>query len=55
MTDNTALDKSFNIRLPKDLWVFLKKLSADQETSMNEIVITLIKRHRKNVEKRIDE
>lgn len=30
--------KTMNIRIPKDLWGFLKQASVDQEVSMNMII-----------------
>lgn len=45
--------KTFNVRLPKDLWLFLKKESADQETSMCEIILTCLTKYRKNKEKKL--
>lgn len=37
--------KSLNIRMPKELWVFLKRRSIDQERTMNEIINELIRKY----------
>lgn len=38
--------KLLNIRMPKDLWIFLKQCSMQKEKSMNQIVLTAINRYR---------
>lgn len=43
--------KAFNVRIPRELWAYLKKLSVDKEKSMNDIVTNLILKHKKNSEK----
>jgi predicted HicB family RNase H-like nuclease len=43
--------KTFNIRIPKDTWLFLKKAAIAQETSMNEIIIRCVEKYRKKIEK----
>lgn len=42
--------KSFQVRLPKDIWVFLKKTSAEQERSMNEIIQECVKKYVKRID-----
>ena len=46
--------KTFNIRIPKDLWVFLSKKSIDRELSMNKMLIELIKKYKNKCEKKVD-
>lgn len=48
MNDNI---KVFPTRLPKELWKFLKKMSAEKEMHMNDIVISLLIKYRKSLEK----
>lgn len=36
--------KALNVRLPKDVWLFLKHFSADRELSMNEIIVMCLKK-----------
>lgn len=48
MQDNI---KAFPTRLPKELWKFLKKKSAEKEMSMNDIVVALINKYKKSLEK----
>jgi len=45
--------KAFNVRLPKSLWLFLKKKSVEQEKSMIEILIKLIEQYKKRCEKQL--
>lgn len=44
--------KAFNIRVPRELWVFMKMLAAQQERSMTELVIECLNDYkRKNIKK----
>jgi hypothetical protein len=36
--------KTFNIRLPRELWAFLKKRAAEKDTSMGEILIKSVRK-----------
>lgn len=36
--------KAFNIRMPKEQWVFLKSLAMKQELTMNDILLRCIKK-----------
>jgi predicted HicB family RNase H-like nuclease len=47
--------KTFNIRMPKSIWEFLKKQSIAQEKSMNEIIRNRLEIYKKNSDKRVDE
>ena len=53
MKNKNEAIKTFNIRLPKEIWVFLKKLSIKQELTMNVIILNLIialeKKHKKRL------
>ena len=57
MTKNTSKEvvefKTFNIRMPKDMWMFLKKASAMQETSMTEILMSVLDKYRKKIEPKL--
>lgn len=46
--------KAFNLRISKEMWVFLKRLSIEQEESMNEIIIRCLEKLKKNKEKSVD-
>lgn len=46
-TENT---KCFNIRVPKAMWIFLKRHAMDNETSMNAIVSKLIEQYQTKTE-----
>ena len=45
--------KSFQMRLPRDLWLFLKKVSAENDTSMMDIFITCLEKYKKSYEKKL--
>jgi len=42
--------KTFNIRVPVELWSFLKKRSVDVEMPMNSILCSLLKKYKKSLE-----
>ena len=46
--------KGFMVRIPKDLWLFLKKLSIKKEKSMNKIIIECIQSCKKNHKNDVD-
>ncbi len=39
--------KIFNMRMPKDMWMFLKKTAAHQEMSMTEIILYCVEKYKK--------
>jgi len=45
--------KAFQIRMPRDLWVFLKKKSITKEKPMNVLIIELLEKDKKNSEKKL--
>lgn len=45
--------KSFQIRLPKDLWTFLKKQSMEQEKAMNVLIIESLQKMKKSLENKL--
>lgn len=45
--------KTFNLRIQKDLWVFLKKKSTEQECAMTEIISKLIRSYKNKCEKHL--
>jgi len=42
--------KTFTMRLPKELWMFLKRSAAAQELSMTDIIVTSVESYRKKIE-----
>ena len=46
MTDANE-KKTFNIRIPKETWYFLKKTAFEQETSMASIIVRTVEDYRK--------
>ncbi len=51
-TDSPDL-KIFNMRLPKDLWLFLKNAAAAQEIAMSDIIIDSLSKYRKKYENKL--
>jgi len=46
--------KHFQIRIPKDLWLFLKQVSIDENLSMAQIINDLVKKKKIKYEKKLD-
>jgi len=46
--------KSYNFRMPHDIWHFMRKLSFDTEVSMNSMLIEAVTAYKKKIEKRIE-
>jgi hypothetical protein len=49
----TQTTKAFQMRMPKDIWLFLKKTAADQERSMMDIILTCVEKYKKRCEKKL--
>lgn len=45
--------KSFNVKLPLELWSFLKKDSVECEKPMNGIITDLLKKYKEKREKKL--
>lgn len=45
--------KSFNVKIPKELWAFLKKRSVDVDSSMNAIIESMVRKLKEKQEKRL--
>lgn len=41
--------KTFTLRMPRDIWVFLKETSAAQDMSMGDIMVGCVDRYRKKI------
>lgn len=52
MAKSLADSKSLSVRIPKDMWVFLKIHSLNIETTMAEILLDCIEKYRRKVEKK---
>jgi hypothetical protein len=44
--------KAFNVRLPKELWAFLKKKSIEQEKPMNVIIMSCLSKFKEKCDKK---
>ena len=47
--------KAFNVRIPRDVWAFVKKKAVDRETSFNLIIVELLTKYKKKCEKKVDD
>jgi len=45
--------KTFNMRMPKDIWMFLKKTAAEQEESMTDIIVRCVKKYKKKFDDKL--
>lgn len=45
--------KTFNMRMSKDTWMFLKKAAAAQETSMTEIILRCVEKYKRKIENKL--
>lgn len=45
--------KCFNMRIAKDLWVFLKNEATATETSMTDIISACVVKHKKLIERKL--
>lgn len=45
--------KVFNIRLPKDIWKFLKMQSISKEVPMTDIILECVDKYKKKIENKL--
>lgn len=45
--------KLFQMRMPKDMWIFLKKTAIDQEISMMDIIVRCVDKYKKRMENKL--
>lgn len=45
--------KSFNVKIPRDLWLFLKRKAADEDTSMAQLIFKAVEKMKKNHDKKL--
>ncbi len=45
--------KSFNMRMPKETWQFLKRQAAAQEVSMTEIILRCVDKYKKRFDNKL--
>ena len=45
--------KAFSVRIPKELWLFLKNRSAEKEKPMNDIIQLCLEKYKKTCEKHL--
>ena len=44
--------KNFTMRMPRDIWLFLKQRAMEKDGYMAEIVIEAVEKYREKIEKR---
>ncbi len=45
--------KAFNVRLPYNVWKFLKMTAAEQERSMTDVIIECVDKYKKKLQSRL--
>lgn len=50
--ENTDL-KTFNMRMPRETWLFLKKQAALQEVSMTEIILRCVEKYKRKFDNKL--
>ncbi len=45
--------KTFNIRIPRSLWAYVKKMSIDRDQTMNSLLISLLEKQKKKDENKL--
>ena len=45
--------KAFQVRLPHEMWTFLKRKSIDREMSMNDIIQQCLNKYKKSCENKL--
>lgn len=45
--------KAFVVRLPKDIWKFLKRAAIEQERSMTDIISSCVMKYQKRLENKL--
>lgn len=51
--ENNKDIKTFNVRLPKELWLFLKQEAMNQEVSMADIIVRCISKYKKKFDNKL--
>ena len=54
MTKQLKEIKTFNVRMPRSLWTFLRNHSTDNDKSLNSIIIELVEKYKIKLEKRAE-
>lgn len=52
MKDDNKL-KSFNVRLPYNVWKFLKVVAAEQERSMGDVIVECVDKYKKRMSNKL--
>lgn len=45
--------KIFSVRMPKEIWVFLKTASINSDMTMNDIIVDCMNKYKNKVEKKL--
>jgi len=49
---NVVKIKSFNMRMTRELWLFLKKVAAENDTSMNSYILSVLMKSKEKHDKK---
>jgi predicted HicB family RNase H-like nuclease len=44
--------KTFNVRVPREIWIFLKRKAMDSDMSMNAIILACLDKYKRKCEKK---
>ncbi len=44
--------KTFTMRIPRDMWVFVKSSAAEQDKSMTDVIVSSLETYRKKIERK---
>lgn len=53
MSNETIELKNFNMRMPKEIWLFLKHTSAHKGISMTDIIVACVEKYKKRIESKL--
>lgn len=53
MKQDTTNLKTFNMRIPRDIWVFLKKTAIDQDESMTDIIVRCVEKYKRKIDNKL--
>ncbi len=45
--------KSFNVRLPHNVWKFLKMVAAEQERSMTDVIVECVDKYKRRLQNKL--
>lgn len=46
--------KTFNIRMPRSIWLFLRDKAAEKDSSMNQVILGLVDGYKRRLENKAE-